>query len=132
MNRIIIELLLQCIEWLRNTFLHLLQKMISAGKMCYMRKYFPAWPRSRWVVGEISVRRGNIQLIWTEPFCWWKLALWQDLVGIISPSRWNNFSHRNSPLEQNWKNVIHKGSFAEVLRNRCSINFPNFTGEHLC
>ena len=63
-----------------------------------MRKYFPAWPRFRSAVGEISIRRGYFQLIWTENFCWWKLALSQDLVEIISPPRRDNFSHMNRPL----------------------------------
>ena len=43
-NRIITELLLQCIEWLRNTFLHLLHRKKlshSAGKMRSYEKIFP-------------------------------------------------------------------------------------------
>ena len=38
------------------------------------------------------------------------------------------FSHS----EQNWKNLIQKQSFADVLQNRCSKNFANFTGKHSC
>ena len=38
------------------------------------------------------------------------------------------FSHS----EQNWKNLIQQQSFADVLQNRCSKNFANFTGKHLC
>ena len=38
------------------------------------------------------------------------------------------FSHS----EKSWKNMIQRQSFAEILQNRCSKNFPNFTGEHLC
>ena len=38
------------------------------------------------------------------------------------------FSHS----EQNWKNVIQKQSFADVLRTRCSKNFVNLTGKQLC
>ena len=34
--------------------------------------------------------------------------------------------------EQNWKNVKQMKSFADVLQNRCSKNFANFTGKHLC
>ena len=63
-----------------------------------MRKYFPAWPRSRSAVGEILVRRGNFLLIWTKIFYWWKLPLWRDPAGIISRPRRDNFSHMNSPL----------------------------------
>ena len=43
-NRIIKELLLQCIEWLRNAFFHLLHRKIwshSAGKMRSYEKIFP-------------------------------------------------------------------------------------------
>ena len=100
-NRIITDLLFQCIEWLCNTFLHLLHRKKlshSAGKMRSYEKIFPAWSRSRWAVDEISVRRGNFQLIWTEIFYWWKLPLWRDLVGVISPPKRDNFSHVNSPL----------------------------------
>ena len=55
-SRIIIELLLQCTEWLRNTFLHLLHRKKlshSAGKMRSYEKIFPC-------LTEISIRRGNI------------------------------------------------------------------------
>ena len=38
------------------------------------------------------------------------------------------FSHS----EQNWKNLIQKHSFADVLQNRCSKNFANSTGKHSC
>ena len=38
------------------------------------------------------------------------------------------FSHS----EQNWRNVMEKQSFADVLQNRCSKNFANFTGKPLC
>ena len=62
-----------------------------------MRKYFPAWPRCRSAVGEISIRRENFRLIWTKIFYWWKLPLWKDLVGIVSSPIRDNFSHMNSP-----------------------------------
>ena len=38
------------------------------------------------------------------------------------------FSHS----KQNWKNLIQKELFADVLQNRCSKTFANFTGRHLC
>ena len=106
-NRIITELLLQCTEWVRNTFLHLFHRkklLTQPGKCVHMRNPPPLppvplpRPRSRSAVGKISVRRGNFQLIWTEIFCCWKLALWWDFVEIISPPRRDNFSHMNSPL----------------------------------
>ena len=34
-------------------------------------------------------------------------------------------------FEQIWKNVIQKQSLADVLLNRCSKNFANFTGKYL-
>ena len=83
-----------------------------------MRKYFPAWPRSRSAVSEVSVRRGNFQLIWIKTFYWWKLALWRDLVGIISPPRWDNFSHMNSPYD------YEKTLWKELRQPRC-LNTEN-------
>ena len=57
-NRIITELLLQCIEWLRNTFLHLLQRKKlsrSVGKMRSYQKIFPRLTKislsCRWDLG---------------------------------------------------------------------------------
>ena len=78
----------------------------SVGKMRSYEKIFPARPRSRSAVGEISVWRGNFQLIWTEIFCWWKLPLWRDPVEIIIPPRRDNVSHMNSPLLQNYNFLI--------------------------
>ena len=96
-NRIIVELLLKCIEWLRNIFctcfVGKIYCLTRPWKCIHMRKYFPAWPRYWSASGEMSVRRG----IWNEFFCRWKLALWRDLVEIIFPPRLNNFSHMNSP-----------------------------------
>ena len=37
-------------------------------------------------------------------------------------------SHIQNRAGKTW----HRQSFAEILQNRCSKNFPNFTGEHLC
>ena len=103
MNRIIIELLLQCIEWLCNTFLHLLSRKKlsrSAGKMRSYVKILliPAWPNSRSAVDKISVRR--------ETFSSYELNFFvdenyitADLVVIISPPRRDNFTHMNSPLD---------------------------------
>ena len=85
-NRIITELLLQCIEWLRNTFCTCFieeNSLTLAGKCDHVRKYIPVWPRSRWAVGEISVRGGNFQIKWIEISCWWKLPSWRDLVGLF-------------------------------------------------
>ena len=79
-----------------------------------MRKYFPAWPRPRFAVGKITLRLGNFQLILIELFCWWKLALWWDLVGIIFTSRRDNFSHMNSPLQ-----AFGKGNLKRY-RHECS------------
>ena len=50
--------------------------------------------------------------------------------------KWPDIQHTTSKVmflhsEQNWKNVIQKQSFADVLQNRCSKNFANFTGKHL-
>ena len=72
--------------------------LTQPGKWVHMRKNCIAWPRP--ALGEISVRWGHFQLIWTEIFCWWKLALWRDLVGMVSPPRRDNFSHMNSPLHR--------------------------------
>ena len=93
-----------------------------------MRKYFPALPRPRSAKDEISIKRGNFQLIWIELFCWWKLALWRNLVGIISPPRRDNFSHMNSPFK-----IAHliKGY---LLRQRCfyvSQNMYDHASHHV-
>ena len=101
-NGLIIELLLQCIKWLHNSFFASASCFVGKndlnqpGKCIHMRKFFPAWLRSRSVLDEVSVMRGNFQLIWTELFCWWKLALWRDLAEIIFPPRRHNSSHMNS------------------------------------
>ena len=57
-----------------------------------------AWTRSRWAGHEISVRRGNFQLIWFEFCCCWKLGLWRDLFEINYPWSRDNFFHMNSLL----------------------------------
>ena len=77
-NRTIIELLLNCIEKLRNIFFtYFIGKkyLTQSGKCIHMGKYFPAWPRTRWTGGVISAGRGDFQLTWMELFCWWKLGL---------------------------------------------------------
>ena len=70
-NRIIIELLLQCVEWYVILFYtcSLGKKYLIQPRKCvHISKYFPAWPRSRSAVGEILFRRGNFRLIWIERF----------------------------------------------------------------
>ena len=125
------------IAWLRNIFLHLLCRkkfFHSAGKCIHMRKYFPAWPRPRFAVGKITLRLGNFQLILIELFCWWKLALWWDLVGIIFTSRRDNFSHMNSPLQAfgkgNLKRYRHECSPLNLL-HIFRTPFPKSTSDGL-
>ena len=53
---------------------------------------------SRLVEISVSYRRdlgyaGKLQLIWIEIFCWWKLALWQNLVEKIFLPKRDNFCH---------------------------------------
>ena len=91
----------QCIEWFLNFFCtSFVEKnyLTQPRKWVDIRKHSSTWLRSRSAVGEISVRRGNILLIWIIFFCWWKLPLWWDLVEIIFPPRSDKFSHMNSPL----------------------------------
>ena len=62
------ELLLQCMEWLRNIF--------QPGKSIHMREY-------RSALAEISVRRDIFNLYELNFLCWWELAFWRDLVEVI-------------------------------------------------
>ena len=83
-NRIIKELLLQCIEWLRNTFLHLFHRKKlshSAGKMCSYEKIFPR-------LTEISVScRRYLGWAGNSAHMNWNLLLVK--ISTMARSRWN-------------------------------------------
>ena len=75
-------------------------------------------------------------------FCWWKFALSRDLVETIFPSRRDNFSHINSPLDFILTKRTLVSSHKPLGKNK-SIhsqmffktdalkNLANFTGKHL-
>ena len=86
-NRIIIELLLQCIEWLRNTFLHLLHRKKLSHSFVEMRSYEKIFPRLtqisvswRWDLGQAGKLSAHMN---------WTFLLVK--ISIMAGSRWNYF-----------------------------------------
>ena len=68
----------------------------------------------------------NFPVVFHGSFQFSSYLLTSDLT--LSAQRQNDVRK----FRTNWKNVIQKQPFGDVFLNRCSKNFANFTGEHLC
>ena len=55
---------------------------------------------------------------------------------LISLIRTFSFSHRlkvlRSQSNKSWRKKLQKQSFSDILQNRCSYKFRNFSGKYLC
>ena len=86
-NRIITELLLQCIDWLRNTLLHLIHRKKLSHSVGKIRSYEKIFPR----LTEISVScRRDLGLAGKlSAHMNWNLLLVK--ITIMAGSRWNYY-----------------------------------------